>query len=157
MSCSVALSPVFSPSKSSSRPRYCKPSSLSSSPEMRTLTHSPSASKHWKPPSGLVKGSNDTVSSGATSSPTFSKRKRPAKLDIPVTNLRFGFELETPRTAEERKREFVEAEGDGYAVYCKRGRREAMEDRYSAKLNIHGDPKQVFYIFILYTFCNIDV
>lgn len=112
---------------------------------MRTLTHSPSASKLRKPPSGLVRGSNDVVSNGATSSPTFSKRKRPAKLDIPVTNLRFGFDLETPRAAEERKREFVEAEGDGYALYCKRGRREAMEDRYSAKLNILGHPKQAMF------------
>lgn len=108
---------------------------------MRTLTHSPS--KLRKPPSGLVRGSNDVVASGAPSSPTFSKRKRPAKLDIPVTNLRFGFDLGTPRPAE---KEVVEEEGDGYAVYCKRGRREAMEDRFSAKLNIHGDPKQVLFL-----------
>lgn len=40
-------------------------------------------------------------------------------------------------------RELVEVESDGYSVYCKRGRREAMEDRYSAALNLHGDPKQV--------------
>lgn len=30
----------------------------------------------------------------------------------------------------------VEEEGDGYYMYCKRGRREDMEDRYSATLNI---------------------
>ncbi|KAL8115232.1 hypothetical protein AgCh_021896 [Apium graveolens] len=132
MSCSFALSPVFSPSKSPSRPHYCKPTSLSSSPEMRTLTHSPSPSLLRKPPCGLVKGSNDVV----------SKRKRPAKLDIPVPNLRFGFDLETPRPPE---KESVEEEGDGYAVYCKRGRREAREDRYSAMINIHAHPKQAMF------------
>lgn len=143
MSCTVARSPVFSPSSASSLAHFCKPSSLASSPEKLTLTHSPS--KLRKPPSGLIRASNDTVSSGsvATSSPTFSKRKRPAKLDIPVANLSLGFDVDTPRAAEERRREAVEVEGDGYSVYCKRGRREFMEDRYSAKLNIHEDSKQV--------------
>lgn len=79
-----------------------------------------------------MRDSNDVV----------SKRKRPAKLEIPVTNLRFGFDLHTPRAAEDK---VVEAEGDGYAVYCKRGRREAMEDRYSVKLNIHAHPKQAMF------------
>lgn len=36
-----------------------------------------------------------------------------------------------------------EREKYGYSVYCKRGRRESMEDRYSTMLNIDGDPKQV--------------
>lgn len=62
-----------------------------------------------------------------------------------MANLSFGFDLETPRTAEERKREVVEVEGDGYSVYCKRGRREAMEDRFSAKLHIHGHSKQAMF------------
>lgn len=41
-----------------------------------------------------------------------------------------------------------EREEYGYSVYCKRGRREAMEDRYSASVGIHGDSKQVnFSVF----------
>lgn len=42
-------------------------------------------------------------------------------------------------------RELVEVESEAYSVYCKRGRREAMEDRYSAALNLQGDPKQAFF------------
>ncbi|KAK1373942.1 Protein-serine/threonine phosphatase [Heracleum sosnowskyi] len=132
MTCSVSLSPGFSPSKSSSQPHY---TSLSSSPEMRTLTHSPP--KLQQPSSELVKGSDDAVSSGVTSRPTSWKRKRPSKLVLPM---RYVFGLS--RAAERR---FVEAEGDGYAVYCMRGRKEAMEDRYSAKLTIHGHPKQAMF------------
>ena len=41
----------------------------------------------------------------------------------------------------------VEREGDDYSVYCKRGRREAMEDRFSAITNLHGDRKQVILNF----------
>ena len=70
------------------------------------------------------------------------KRKRPAKLHIPI---QVGFGSSTPATptpvqevrAEEEKR-------DGcYSVCCKRGRRPVMEDRFSVVLDIHGDPKQV--------------
>lgn len=39
----------------------------------------------------------------------------------------------------------VEAEGLGFSVYCKRGRREYMEDRYSAAVNLQGRPKQAFF------------
>lgn len=38
----------------------------------------------------------------------------------------------------------VEFESDEFSVCCKRGRRGlAMEDRYSAKVNLHHDSKQV--------------
>lgn len=55
------------------------------------------------------------------------------------------FGAETPAaSAAGETREEVEAERDGwYSVYCKRGRREVMEDRYSAVVNLKGDPKQV--------------
>jgi hypothetical protein len=53
----------------------------------------------------------------------------------------------TPCFAIERKTEFLEADGDGYSVYCKRGRREAIEDRYSAVVDLQGDDKQGFGIF----------
>lgn len=39
----------------------------------------------------------------------------------------------------------MEVDRDGYSVYCKRGRREVMEDRYSAVVNLQGDPKQAFF------------
>lgn len=49
----------------------------------------------------------------------------------------------------------MEVESEAYSVYCKRGRREAMEDRYSAALNLQGDPKQVMLRFLSFPFyCN---
>jgi len=55
-----------------------------------------------------------------------------------------------PGTPSVAAREVVEEEGDGYSVYCKRGRREAMEDRYSAVLNVQGDSKQVIFSKLLF-------
>ena len=46
----------------------------------------------------------------------------------------------------------MEVESEAYSVYCKRGRREAMEDRYSAALNLQGDPKQVMLRFLSFSF-----
>lgn len=37
----------------------------------------------------------------------------------------------------------VEAEEDGFGVSCKRGRREYMEDRYTAGDNLRGEHKLV--------------
>lgn len=63
-------------------------------------------------------------------------------LDIPVASMSFGG-LVTPR---EVKRDEVEDERDGfYSVYCKRGRREAMEDRFSALVDFQGDSKQALF------------
>ncbi|CAA3015905.1 probable phosphatase 2C 25 [Olea europaea subsp. europaea] len=40
----------------------------------------------------------------------------------------------------------VELEGEGYSLYCKRGKRGgAMEDRYSAVMGLQGDSKQAFF------------
>ncbi|KAF2319104.1 hypothetical protein GH714_013314 [Hevea brasiliensis] len=76
---------------------------------------------------------------------TVLKRKRPGRIAIPVVTDGFcGFGLETPRREEERV-EVIEAEGDGYSVYCKRGRRGLMEDRYSAFVDVNGDSKQAFF------------
>lgn len=56
-----------------------------------------------------------------------------------------GFGLETSKGEEERV-EAVEVEGDGYSVYCKRGRRGGiMEDRYSAFVDVNGDSKQASF------------
>lgn len=155
MACSVAVasSPVFSPSRVSSS-MFCK--SSASSPETLTrTTSSPSPSSPSSSPFRLqfpkslsgLRSCSDAAScsptaSGSSSSPTILKRKRPGKLDIPIASLGFGV-LPTPLAGE--RREVVEDERDGYAVCCKRGRRAAMEDRYSAVVDLQGDQKQAFY------------
>ncbi|XWS74361.1 hypothetical protein CRYUN_Cryun02cG0208700 [Craigia yunnanensis] len=170
MSCSVAVSnsPVFSPSSS----LFCnKTSIISPSPEALnlTLTHlkpssspaspapsspsSPFRLRLQKPPPGSLLSSSSSASKSSCSSgstaglgpgsvSTILKRKRPARLDIPVatTTMCFG----VPATPCEVRRE-VEMEGDGYFVFCKRGRRETMEDRFSASVKLQGDSKQAFF------------
>ncbi|GMI88904.1 hypothetical protein like AT2G30020 [Hibiscus trionum] len=167
MSCSVAVcsSPVFSPSSS----LFCtKTSIISPSPEALnlSLTHfktsssspaSPSLSspsspfriRLQKPPTGsLLSTSASAPSSSSVSSSAAGlgpgsvspilKRKRPARLDIPVATTAVCFGV--PATPCE-----VEREGDGYSVYCKRGRREVMEDRFSASVEFQEDSKQAFF------------
>ncbi|XAR58900.1 Phosphoprotein phosphatase [Bertholletia excelsa] len=152
MSCTVAISnsPVFSPSSLFSKPSL----SISSSPDKTlTLTLSPSSSSSSSPsrlrlqrpptPSGLSRTSNDLAGPASGSSPpALLKRKRPARLDIPISDLGFGAAPATPAV---ERREVVEVERDGYSVCCKRGRREAMEDRFSAAVDLQGDPKQAFF------------
>ncbi|XP_028804864.1 probable protein phosphatase 2C 25 [Neltuma alba] len=164
MSCSVAVSnsPVFSPSSS----LFCnKPSVISSSPESLSLSLShlkPSTSvsssssspsspsspfrlRLLKPPPPTALSNSASVSAPSSStSPTGTvlKRKRPARLDIPVSSLTFGVPA-TPSSSVAR--DVLEAEGHGFSVYCKRGRREYMEDRYSAAVNLQGQPKQAFF------------
>ncbi|WJZ89100.1 hypothetical protein VitviT2T_008346 [Vitis vinifera] len=158
MACSVAVnnSPVFSPSSS----LFCKTSV--SSPETLTRHHhvsspsSPSSPFRLRLPKSLTglrpckEGPASSSSSSAAaaaasasaSSPTVLKRKRPARLDIPIASLSFP----APVPVGEGCREAVEDERDGYySVYCKRGRREAMEDRYSAVVDLQGDHKQAFF------------
>lgn len=69
------------------------------------------------------------------------KRKRPTKLDIPVASLTFG--VPHPVSSPSPVNDVVEVEGRGFSVYCKRGRRKHMEDRYSASVDLHGEPNQV--------------
>ncbi|KAE9596051.1 hypothetical protein Lal_00030729 [Lupinus albus] len=157
MSCSVAVSnsPVFSTSSSIFS---TKPSIISSSPDSHTLSLS-----HLKPSysSSVTTFSSSSPSNSTSSpfsplrvrlskpiiaSPTSSngpvlKRKRPARLDIPVSSLT----LQVPATSSAVARDVVEDEGDGFSVYCKRGRREYMEDRYSAADNILGESKLAFF------------
>ncbi|KAE8712738.1 putative protein phosphatase 2C 25 [Hibiscus syriacus] len=52
--------------------------------------------------------------------------------------------LGIPATPCETSRE-LESQGDGYSVYCKRGRREAKEDRFSASIELQGDSKKAFF------------
>ncbi|XVF46235.1 hypothetical protein PTKIN_Ptkin03bG0011000 [Pterospermum kingtungense] len=160
MSCSVAVSnsPVFSPSSSLffSKTPIISPSRESSN---LTLTHlkplcSPASSapsspsspfrlRLQKPPTGSLLSSSSSASTSSSSSvSTILKRKRPARLDIPVATAAECFGV--PATPCVLGRE-VEREGDGYTVYCKRGRREAMEDRFSASVELQGDSKQAFF------------
>lgn len=65
------------------------------------------------------------------------KRKRPSRIDIPIAPLNFAVDSPKERV------DVVEAEADGYSVYCKRGRRGAMEDRYSAVVDLQAESRQV--------------
>lgn len=159
MSCSVAVSPVFSPSSS----LYCNKASISPSPDALNLNlnhlksssspSSPSPSSPSSPfririqkPQSVSLLSSSSPNSGAGLGPgslsTVFKRKRPTRLDIPVAAAATNFAA--PLTENQAMRE-VESEGDGYSVYCKRGRREAMEDRFSAAVNLQGDANQAFF------------
>nr|XP_043611073.1 probable protein phosphatase 2C 25 [Erigeron canadensis] len=140
--CTVAISnsPVFSPSQSIFH---------KSSPEPLTLTRSPSSpsssfkfrlQKPLTPVSGLIRASNED---GPTCSPTLLKRKRPTRLDIPVGS--FCVDRSTPAPAMEDRWKEVVVDGDGYSVYCKRGKRDAMEDRFVANVEINGDNKKGFF------------
>lgn len=117
-SCTVALSnsAVFSPSPSSS--------SSSSSSRLAWLNK----------PCGRIRASAGAESSSAL------KRKRPARLDIPVAAVAEKVAAEVVAVPE-----VVEFEGEGYSVCCKRGRKEVMEDRYSAVLGLQGDQKQAIF------------
>ncbi|CAN6842452.1 unnamed protein product [Brassica oleracea var. botrytis] len=143
MSCSIAVcnSPVLS--------LFCnnKASILSSPHETVSLTasspKSPFRLRFKRPPTGLAPAplvlGSDSVS---TQSPPGGvlKRKRPTRLDIPIATAS-EIAVTTPR---KESRE-VETEGDGYSVYCKRGRREAMEDRFSAITNLEGDRRHAIF------------
>ncbi|KAE8711556.1 putative protein phosphatase 2C 25 [Hibiscus syriacus] len=171
MSCSVTIcsSPVFSLSSSlfctrtsisSPQPQPLNPSLVhlktSSSSPASPPTSSPSSPfriRLHKPPTGSLLSSSASASSsssvsssaaglGPGSVSTIWKRKRPARLDIPVATTAVCFGV--PATPCEVGGE-VEREGDGYSVYCKRGRREAMEDRFSASVELQGDSKQAFF------------
>ena len=77
----------------------------------------------------------------ADAAPSVVNRKRPARIEIPTPMaVKMGFVAETPRGEEE-----VQVEGEGYYVYCKRGRRGKMEDRYSAVIDFIGDSKRVLF------------
>ncbi|XP_055832559.1 probable protein phosphatase 2C 25 [Solanum dulcamara] len=169
MSCTIAIpnSPAFSPASRIpvTNSLLCRSASFSSSPsspsrkssETLALTKFPSCTfsslssssqlkilRIEKPSSEPRNSSECSTSAPISTSPTVLKRKRPARLDIPVVSTNFGNFTVTPIAAVD----FVEAEGDEYSVCCKRGRRGAMEDRYSALVNLQGDSKQgIFGVF----------
>ncbi|PSS34464.1 Protein like [Actinidia chinensis var. chinensis] len=153
----LAKSPVFTPSPRVS-PIFFK-NSLSSPRilNLHTPSSSPSTPPYSSPSSSLSSSSasplsslalrinrqaTDAVVCGTLNSPTLLKRKRPAGIEIPIAPLGFPA-VETPAGADRMSE--VQFEGDGYSVYCKKGRRRAMEDRYSAVVDLQGDSKQAFF------------
>lgn len=164
MSVVVSNSPVFSSASSSLYRNNIENLAL-------TLTHlksaqSPTSSsplspcsplrvRLQKPPVAIPSSSLASTSvSGSGSSEALLKRKRPAKLEIPVVAMGFGVPVTPSANGRVLEEVEMEREGYGYSVYCKRGRRAAMEDRFSATVGLQGDPKQVilplfFFFFFL--------
>ncbi|PIA32341.1 hypothetical protein AQUCO_04500147v1 [Aquilegia coerulea] len=161
MSCAVAIanSPVFSPSRVS---LFCKTNSpetlsfnhnnhgSSSSPSCSSSPCSPYRLRLQKSPIGLRSFKKESVvvvsNSGLNNSSVDSngsvvlKRKRPImRIDIPVVASLSFSDIPVSEQSE------LQVEREGYSVYCKRGRRVAMEDRFSAVDNLHGDSKQAFF------------
>lgn len=152
MSCSVAVPNSFFYNKNSivsssspepltlSLPLLNPPSTTTSSCSSPSSPSSPFRFVLPNPPTGF---------SGSASSPSSSvlNRKRPARLDIPVSSINTGVTAAPQLVAAET--EVVEVEGRGFSVFCKKGRRKHMEDRYSAAVDLHGEPKQVTKIALL--------
>ncbi|GAV66594.1 PP2C domain-containing protein, partial [Cephalotus follicularis] len=150
MSIAVSNSPVFSPSSNLfcnktdtltiTRSGVSSPSSLSPSSPFRLRLQKPLTGLSSSSYSSKSTQGSGSVGVRSEPSPALLKRKRPARLDIPVATISFGG---TTTPCEERRE--MEREGSGYSVFCKKGRREAMEDRYSALVDVHGDPKQALF------------
>jgi len=88
----------------------------------------------------------ETKTTGSDSE-TVLKRKRPPMLDLTAAPTVASW-CSTTRETAEKGAEVVEAEEDGYySVYCKRGRRGPMEDRYFAAVdrNDDGGYKNAFF------------
>ncbi|KAI3470898.1 hypothetical protein Pfo_027561 [Paulownia fortunei] len=140
MPCAVAAissSSIFTPSPRKLSSIFCK--SATSPPPPSLSSPSRLALNHIRKP--LNGGEDEEV--GPSKVATMMKRKRPSRIDIPVTTLGFG----NNRTISEFDRSSeVEVEGEGYSVCCKRGKRGGvMEDRYAAVLGFQGDSKQAFF------------
>ncbi|XP_020588111.1 probable protein phosphatase 2C 2 [Phalaenopsis equestris] len=113
----------------------CAPPFPAFESEATSLSLSAASSCSCSPP---VAASNVCVST------SLLKRKRPTRLNIPM----LGSSAIEPPVYSDGRRE-VEAESARYSVYCKRGRKRIqMEDRYSAALDLVGDPQMaIFGIF----------
>ncbi|XP_010920816.2 putative protein phosphatase 2C 53 [Elaeis guineensis] len=167
MSCSVAIasSPSFSPSriplscKSSPETRtltlaqhHLQAAEGSPSPLGTPCSTSPFRSRFQRAAGGLRAFwavDSSSPSPPPTSNPgsnsvgksSLLKRKRPARIDIPLTeDLTFA----APVGSDGRRE--MEMESARFSVYCKRGRKRLeMEDRYKAELDVHGDPQLAFF------------
>ncbi|KAL9235380.1 hypothetical protein vseg_010142 [Gypsophila vaccaria] len=71
------------------------------------------------------------------------KRKRPGMIQVP--KLSFGFGAEEGAVVVKEEEENEEAENGGYSVYCKKGRRPFLEDRFSVEFDGLGDDIQAIF------------
>lgn len=149
MPCAVALSnsPVFSPSHRVS-PVFRTPPAVTLSMHSSIPSTPYSSSSLTSPLSPL--GLRLSCINDAQLLKSTSKRKRPLRIEIPVAPVSLA-PVEGRTVIEERVEE-VEVEGEGYEVYCKRGKRGRMEDRYSAVVGLEGDHKQVCYYLFYFIF-----
>lgn len=138
MPCAVAVpnSPIFSPTIIPSVHRYPSSSPRIHGPAMATPPPP-------VPPTPTLSFQVREVKKDAGGGSVL-KRKRPARLDIPLTSgITNGPGLKTTPCGDDRLDE-VEVDGEGYSVYCKRGKRgSVMEDRYSALVDLNSLSKQV--------------
>ncbi|KAK9270852.1 hypothetical protein L1049_026438 [Liquidambar formosana] len=72
-------------------------------------------------------------------------RKRPARLVVPLFCPALEFGEKGIRDLENKE---FEVEGTNFFLASKKGRRDIMEDRYEAMVDILGDPKQAFFAVI---------
>ncbi|CAH1438763.1 unnamed protein product [Lactuca virosa] len=140
MPCAVAPtnSPVFLSSPMFGKPMISPSSSLS----LRHTSPAPSPPSSYlhNPTNGYKEGK--IISCDSNPSPSVVlKRKRPARIQIPFAPLSLMDEVAKPNDEVAE----IDEEGEEYSVYCKRGKRGAMEDRYSAVVDLQGDTKQAFF------------
>ncbi|CAH2058649.1 unnamed protein product [Thlaspi arvense] len=114
-----------------------------------TSVKTPSSSPRSAPPRLTMVAFPTRKPKETTSSPdsdTVLKRKRPPMLDLTAAPAIAPWCSTTVKTPE-KSDEVVEAEKDGYySVYCKRGRRGPMEDRYFAAVDPdEGAHKKAFF------------
>ncbi|XP_024003889.1 probable protein phosphatase 2C 30 [Eutrema salsugineum] len=116
-----------------------------------TSVKTPSSSPRSTPPKLTMvacppRKPRETTTTTTTGSETVLKRKRPPMLDLTSAPAIASW-CNTPVKTPEKSEEVVEAEKDGYySVYCKRGRRGPMEDRYIAAVDTdEGARKKAFF------------
>ncbi|KAI3721032.1 hypothetical protein L2E82_32035 [Cichorium intybus] len=140
MPCAVAAtnSPVFLSSPMFHKPMISPSSSLSL--RHTSPTPSPPSSSLLNHTNGYKEGPIINCDSNPSPSVVL-KRKRPARIQIPFAPLSLMDEV--TKSIDEVAE--IDEEGEEYSVYCKRGKRGAMEDRYSAVVGLQGDSKQAFF------------
>lgn len=149
MHCAVApvSSPIFTPSPRKMSPVFCKPATAP--PPLSLSSASSILIKQVAPPPRNGGGGGGEEEVPPKASPAL-KRKRPARINIPVTSLLID---EARKASDLDRSSEVVVEGEGYSVYSKRGKRGGvLEDRYAVVLGTDGDSKQVNFNFLFLEF-----